>query len=1749
MPRRRRAGDSTAIGRSGCPGRTEDLRNVPVPEQLFNEALAAFPHLDAQVVYMVLAEYGVQADVAMDSLLELNDEARLTMFAETKSALAQDTGNGISVPTPSLGAHCVREPIDVTDSPKQNHRNDYKMDIHQAGMGGSSTCGDTMDTFYPKNKQSQNSQAFSFPTGDVMPKQPQGDAHRLERLSYTTFIPGNVSHGQDMYSSHFTALNDRNLGTKYYQNGFNNWHPFLENVTQSDFYRNNRVGSFVTSDYKTCDAGCMDELIIEDPKGTVNNKCAATAKAPSLVLPNIIGAEKSEIECSGSTNAPQVLCKDGEQSKADITINPPVVAIETHNAKLNLYNATLSSSGDYFQASNTFTLEDPRGHTGMPHVSLMPTWRSWQSAPPSAIGDCSGIRPYTLKTPWQQAPWAGKFGQHTERQYGPKATWPTFIVPKVPVCAKESASLNWRLQQPSTVAKIPIVRGHKVLILLRGLPGSGKSTLARKMRTENKDAVVLSTDDYFVRGGIYSYNPDLLSESHEWNHKRAREAMDACMSPVIIDNTNLKLWEMKPYVAMARQRKYSITFTEPDTPWKLNPRQLERKNTHGISKERITRMMAHYEHQVDVDKILNSFQTKPMMNPSDPEHMNIQQTLNEPSQRHQNPFIMWPSHGDAAQPLMPRKNTFKTKDQLKYLQNLAKNVAVGECDGNRKTNHQGLKNSSGKRCFEFPSLKGNHGDVEHESKVESYEVKVPQSLEQPQNERKREDGHSNSGKPQEQQTEEQHLENVSEPPMLLGKDMDFPGEWPGSSPCRVLEQRSRRSRKCEKEETTVDAFLPDAGSINSTGKIANHDSTHSTVESNEKSSEVIVAPTAMSVVAEDLVQKHSSEKHAEAPVSFETDILESVHPEEVANVDGLDVPVLVQAELNCEKSKSFAIAHELSTVVEPAQNTSPLHTGKCLSAEAKLGQSIAQSNEDDGKRSAEDEHQLCKLTPLFFLPKIGNSNDEINVCESNIVSAEKDERETQTAPEDFALAWKVVRNMPIIGNKVKILTGSAERANAFCDSASASVINTGGTRIPYTMKLDKGTSTDDLHRPDPVADVKILKAHFQSVSSEVLMDIYEKCSQNLNWTVNLLIESGVELAEDSSSTDGLDSTTSAEHIVSEEAGVNISSLKLHAQSCNHPKPKYDAFTGSQSESDTVPDSAGPKDPKEEIEHLTVNDQHMVEKGSPSSAVENATSGVNSDPLEIRATDILNVTDAVCEDASRTCAKPYTSSSLSCEGTFSPAINETTGSIITMPLDNVQGTLSKEFASDGTSSGVNVLSEYLSISGRNGIEDLAKDERNSTRTAEGECSFPKSNFSSMELVFPAEFALQLIELFGPVGLDEFGLTPEDLSVSVDLDMAKTLHQLWKISVQNRNKEEALSYQLLRESTEFPPDLEDESSGKSSVWQEGWDGAAFQTSTGHLHQWLAAPATFQAGRERDTSWESMENIVRKNIARATHPTPVSLRDIMSEELASELNQAKVCRPWKDASAKLKEQKLFAMFPGMDRQFLRDIYRDNGYSLEQSERFLRSVLNVDEPSRTVIASEMIPAMEQMNLKIAIQRSLSPGKPQEGESAESKETTQELSSEDLRAEAFALHRQRHEYFRKAAEAFKRGQRDVATYYAQQGHELGERMKRKHLQAAHEVMQKRNAALLPQNIVDLHGLHVMEGTEALLQVLKKKQQEYQQNGRPCMLSVITGRGNNSYRGIARLRPAVFDLLRRQGYRFTEPQEGLFKVYVPSAPS
>ncbi|OXB58067.1 hypothetical protein ASZ78_008407 [Callipepla squamata] len=117
---------------------------------------------------------------------------------------------------------------------------------------------------------------------------------------------------------------------------------------------------------------------------------------------------------------------------------------------------------------------------------------------------------------------------------------------------------------------------QKVLLILRGLPGSGKSTLSRILLGHSRDGIVLSTDDYFRQQDGYTYNAAQLGDAHDWNQKRAKQAMEQGKSPVIIDNTNTQAWEMKPYVEVALEKGYRVEFREPDTWWKFDPEELEK---------------------------------------------------------------------------------------------------------------------------------------------------------------------------------------------------------------------------------------------------------------------------------------------------------------------------------------------------------------------------------------------------------------------------------------------------------------------------------------------------------------------------------------------------------------------------------------------------------------------------------------------------------------------------------------------------------------------------------------------------------------------------------------------------------------------------------------------------------------------------------------------------------------------------------------------------------------------------------------------------------------------------------------------------------------------------------------------------------------------------------------------------------------------------------------------------------------------
>lgn len=399
-----------------------------------------------------------------------------------------------------------------------------------------------------------------------------------------------------------------------------------------------------------------------------------------------------------------------------------------------------------------------------------------------------------------------------------------------------------------------------------------------------------------------------------------------------------------------------------------------------------------------------------------------------------------------------------------------------------------------------------------------------------------------------------------------------------------------------------------------------------------------------------------------------------------------------------------------------------------------------------------------------------------------------------------------------------------------------------------------------------------------------------------------------------------------------------------------------------------------------------------------------------------------------------------------------------------------------------------------------------------------------NIQSVELKLPTELALQLTELFGPVGIDPGACSADDYTVQMDLSLAKLLHQKWKETIQERQRQATLSFHLLQESSTHWGDS-----------QVAKPGTRDRTPPGNF---LLNTDSYMPLDNQPDAFGRMPYMDHWNASRPH----VSLRDIIKEEQALQENvkktrQSRTELDRRDGATLLKENQLYALFPTIDRHFLQDIFRDHNYSLTQTELFLRSLLD-EEPVKTVVAPE---APRSDHHRTASKEREKRQKPLES-AVPNYQDTEDPEYKDFRAEANLQRSRQLESFSKAAEAYKQGRKEVASFYAQQGHLHGHRMREANHRAAVQIFERVNSSLLPKNILDLHGLHVDEALEHLEQVLHDKTTDCEQGLCRPQLSVITGRGNHSQGGVARIRPAVIDYLTNKHYRFTEPTPGLVLV-------
>jgi predicted kinase len=118
------------------------------------------------------------------------------------------------------------------------------------------------------------------------------------------------------------------------------------------------------------------------------------------------------------------------------------------------------------------------------------------------------------------------------------------------------------------------------LTLIRGLPGSGKSTLAQQQA-----AIHFEADMFFIKNNVYCYDPTLLNQAHQWCEQQTAQALQQGKA-VVVSNTFIKWWQIKPYIYLAKQ--YNV-------PVKLIEATGQYPNIHAVPAETITAMKTRYE--------------------------------------------------------------------------------------------------------------------------------------------------------------------------------------------------------------------------------------------------------------------------------------------------------------------------------------------------------------------------------------------------------------------------------------------------------------------------------------------------------------------------------------------------------------------------------------------------------------------------------------------------------------------------------------------------------------------------------------------------------------------------------------------------------------------------------------------------------------------------------------------------------------------------------------------------------------------------------------------------------------------------------------------------------------------------------------------------------------------------------------------------------------------------------------------------
>ncbi|XP_010225410.1 PREDICTED: NEDD4-binding protein 2-like, partial [Tinamus guttatus] len=464
------------------------------------------------------------------------------------------------------------------------------------------------------------------------------------------------------------------------------------------------------------------------------------------------------------------------------------------------------------------------------------------------------------------------------------------------------------------------------------------------------------------------------------------------------------------------------------------------------------------------------------------------------------------------------------------------------------------------------------------------------------------------------------------------------------------------------------------------------------------------------------------------------------------------------------------------------QDTKKLHFQQ---PEAVASETTTEKKNQQNKRTRK-HHKLALTFTNNNLPPpraeeqlsvLNTAEEKHDTCSCRQVSSH-----SQTESQDFALLWRLEKNM-IFPETTKVLHG---RLDGFrpknVDSASDFQ-----EKIPYRVTYDKSTFVEEseLINIDESEKLNMLCKLFESLSVEALKDLYERCNKDIDWVTGLLLDSNEKLCKDVS--------TECLQVKEAEAVAADPDFKANASYGENPQNpqqtqqifvKEATFEGSENKNSLISIAEGSTttvivtdaDISDSLTTVSMNDS--AEHKNPSDAAPGIDAVASAADITEQSMSEMQKIDRQPMSTAEETQNKQSASQLDvglCLPVTSPHGLHTTPTNLEIKLNNENYSNPSESGAENIE-GHNTATLLLKMdqtSWKDPTDDKELESDKETRERSREV-FGKEksetpiwdakietpspvpsvafNIDCLELTLPPELALQLKEIFGPVGID-------------------------------------------------------------------------------------------------------------------------------------------------------------------------------------------------------------------------------------------------------------------------------------------------------------------------------------------------------------------------------------------------------------